>query len=155
MRDFKINPMGIAWKEWGQKSVVPPLAGAVPPPVQLITRRTTTESINASFCLQVPIFCYPLPARSCSLKILSVLWSMCGTYNIPIYQNGYLLHQTLFGRYVKCEYQVFLTKIQQMHYGHFKLARMQNLSFFWKHVAPPIQCFSLRTWFCSYFNTSL
>ena len=31
MRDFNINPMGVAWKEWCQKSVVPPLVGAVPP----------------------------------------------------------------------------------------------------------------------------
>ena len=31
MRDFNINPMGVAWKEWCQKSVVLPLVGAVPP----------------------------------------------------------------------------------------------------------------------------
>ena len=31
MRDFNINPIGVAWKEWCQKSVLPPLVGAVPP----------------------------------------------------------------------------------------------------------------------------
>ena len=36
MRDFNINPMGVAWEKWCQKSVVPPLVAAVPPLLPLV-----------------------------------------------------------------------------------------------------------------------